>query len=252
MVSALRELRDAQPAGALHHQLRAGRRAVHHRADTGETEDDISHVGDPWLPQDELARVLAGESLLANVLTADDFGVWVTGIAPVCDARGHGRRGGHRRRARRRVARRRRCRATARTRWRPCCRRRPSASAAPRSRPSPTASPGSTTTATCTSASRRSSSAPGAATSKLSLLFCDCDHFKTYNDDLRPQGRRRRPGAHRPHHRGLQPARRPGGALRRRGVRARARRHRRGRGPRRGRAHPRRGRSLQRSPAASP
>ena len=56
--------------------------------DTGETEDDISHCGDPWLPEDELARVLAGESLSANVLTADDFGVWVSGIAPVRDAAG--------------------------------------------------------------------------------------------------------------------------------------------------------------------
>ena len=62
--------------------------------------------------------------------------------------------------------------------------------------------------------------------STLSLLFCDCDHFKVYNDSLRPQGRRRRPGAHRPHHRGLQPAHRSGRPLRRRGVRAGADRHR--------------------------
>ena len=56
--------------------------------DTGETEDEVSHCGDPWLPEDELARVLAGESLLANVLTADDFGVWVSGVAPLCDEKG--------------------------------------------------------------------------------------------------------------------------------------------------------------------
>ncbi len=32
--------------------------------------------------------MLAGESLLANVLNADHYGVWVSGIAPVRDARG--------------------------------------------------------------------------------------------------------------------------------------------------------------------
>jgi diguanylate cyclase (GGDEF)-like protein/excisionase family DNA binding protein len=53
--------------------------------DTGESENEISHCGDPWLAEDELARVLAQESTLANVLNADDFGVWVSGIAPVRD-----------------------------------------------------------------------------------------------------------------------------------------------------------------------
>jgi diguanylate cyclase (GGDEF)-like protein len=56
--------------------------------DTGETENEGSHCGDPWLPEDELTRVLVGEALVANVLNADDFGVWVSGIAPVCDAQG--------------------------------------------------------------------------------------------------------------------------------------------------------------------
>ncbi len=51
--------------------------------DTGESESEISHPGDPWLPHDELAAVLAGESLKGNVLNADDFGVWVSGIAPI-------------------------------------------------------------------------------------------------------------------------------------------------------------------------
>ena len=56
--------------------------------DTGDAEDEISHCGDPWLAEDELARVLAQESTLANVLNADDFGVWVSGIAPVRDGKG--------------------------------------------------------------------------------------------------------------------------------------------------------------------
>ena len=56
--------------------------------DSGETENEVSHCGDPWLPDDELIRVLAGQSLQANVLDADDFGVWVSGTVPVCDAQG--------------------------------------------------------------------------------------------------------------------------------------------------------------------
>ena len=88
MVSALRRLRDANPP------VRFITSFVLHGGecitvlDTGETEDDVSRCGDPWLPEDELSRVLAGESLLANVLNADDYGVWVSGIAPACDAQG--------------------------------------------------------------------------------------------------------------------------------------------------------------------
>jgi len=51
--------------------------------DTGETPGDASRIGDPWLPHDELAAVLAGKSLDANVLNADEFGVWVTCVAPI-------------------------------------------------------------------------------------------------------------------------------------------------------------------------
>jgi diguanylate cyclase (GGDEF)-like protein/excisionase family DNA binding protein len=88
MVSALHQLRDRNPSVrfitsfALH-----GEQCIT-VLDSGETEHDVSHVGDPYLPDDELGRVLAGEALLANVLTVDDFGVWVSGIAPVCDAEG--------------------------------------------------------------------------------------------------------------------------------------------------------------------
>jgi len=57
--------------------------------DTGESDHEASHVGDTWLPDDELARVLHGESLAANILDADDFGVWVSGIAPLRDAGGN-------------------------------------------------------------------------------------------------------------------------------------------------------------------
>ena len=56
--------------------------------DTGDTESDVSHLGDQWLAQDELAAVLAGERPRANVLNADDFGVWVTGTAPIVSGDG--------------------------------------------------------------------------------------------------------------------------------------------------------------------
>jgi len=88
MVGALRELRDSNPpvrfitSFAIH-----GEQCVT-VLDSGEAESDASRCGDPWLPEDELARVLAGKSLLANVLNADDYGVWVSGIAPVRDAGG--------------------------------------------------------------------------------------------------------------------------------------------------------------------
>jgi diguanylate cyclase (GGDEF)-like protein/excisionase family DNA binding protein len=88
MVSALRRLRDSHPpVHFVTSFAMAGDQCIT-VLDTGETESDVSHCGDPWLPEDELARVLAGESALANVLTADDFGVWVSGVAPLHDAQG--------------------------------------------------------------------------------------------------------------------------------------------------------------------
>jgi hypothetical protein len=88
MVGALRRLRDGNsPVRFVTSFAMVGYQCIT-VLDTGDTENEISHCGDPWLPEDELVRVLAGESLLANVLNADDFGVWVSGIAPVYDAQG--------------------------------------------------------------------------------------------------------------------------------------------------------------------
>ena len=61
MVAALRALPRRPPAGALRHDLRADGDQCITVLDTGETEDEVSHCGDPWLAEDELARVLAGE-----------------------------------------------------------------------------------------------------------------------------------------------------------------------------------------------
>jgi diguanylate cyclase (GGDEF)-like protein len=88
MVSALRRTRDAHPpVRFLATFAMVGDQCIT-VLDTAETEDEISHCGDPWLPEDELTHVLAGKTLSANVLTADDFGIWVLGVAPIHDAAG--------------------------------------------------------------------------------------------------------------------------------------------------------------------
>ena len=83
MVGALRELRDASPPVRYITTFALQGDTCIAVLDTGETPEDLSHVGDPWLPHDELAAVLAGEGLDANVLNADEFGVRVTCVAPV-------------------------------------------------------------------------------------------------------------------------------------------------------------------------
>ena len=88
MVARLRSLRDANPPVRFittFARCGDGYMAV---LDTGETPRDVSHIGDMWLPHDELAAVLDGRSVDANVLNADEFGVWVTCVAPVKAADG--------------------------------------------------------------------------------------------------------------------------------------------------------------------
>jgi diguanylate cyclase (GGDEF)-like protein len=87
-VAALRDFRDAHPPVrfATTFALIEGQCVT--VLDTGDSEDDVSHCGEPWLAEDQLARVLVHEERLANVLTADDFGVWVSGIAAIRDAKG--------------------------------------------------------------------------------------------------------------------------------------------------------------------
>ena len=219
--------------------------------DTGETENEVSHCGDPWLAEDELARVLAGESLLANVLTADDFGVWVSGVAPLRDEKGTV--------------------VAAVTVDAPAVEWLGQATAGERSR---------NLAAMLQSAAIRFSRAEvEAITDGLTGLYNHRYLHERLQEELeraerrdsnalaavlrlrplqdlqrhlRPQGRRCRLGAHRPHHRGLQPASRPGRPLRRRGVRARPHRHRRRGSAQRRRAHPcgRRGHERQGGTAA--
>jgi diguanylate cyclase (GGDEF)-like protein len=88
MVDALRTFRDAHPPLRFVTTFALVDERCITVLDTGENESDTSHCGDPWLAEDELARVLAQEKTVANVLNADDFGVWVSGIAPVRDEKG--------------------------------------------------------------------------------------------------------------------------------------------------------------------
>ena len=84
MVAALRDFRDQNPPVRFVTSFTMADERCISVLDTGEDESEVSHVGDLWLAQDVLAAVLAGGRSTANVLNADDYGVWVTGTAPLC------------------------------------------------------------------------------------------------------------------------------------------------------------------------
>jgi diguanylate cyclase (GGDEF)-like protein len=88
MVQALRAFRDEHPPVRFVTSFSHVGGDVISVLDTGETDTELSHVGDHWIAQDELAAVLSGGRSPANVLNADDYGVWVTGTAPICTADG--------------------------------------------------------------------------------------------------------------------------------------------------------------------
>ena len=83
MVAALRGFRDENPPIRFVTSFSMCDERCISVLDTGEKESELSHVGDHWLPQDVLAAELAGRPSTANVLNADDYGVWVTGTAPL-------------------------------------------------------------------------------------------------------------------------------------------------------------------------
>ena len=88
IVGALRELRDVSPPVRYITTYALRGATCITVLDTGVTPEDFSHVGDERLPHDELAAVLAGHSLDANVVNADELGVWVTCVAPLRTAEG--------------------------------------------------------------------------------------------------------------------------------------------------------------------
>jgi diguanylate cyclase (GGDEF)-like protein/excisionase family DNA binding protein len=84
----LREVRDANPPTRfLTTHAQVDKRFVI-GVDPEEDENEKSHLGDEIFVDDELLQVLAGERPQINVVFADEFGVWITGLAPIMDASG--------------------------------------------------------------------------------------------------------------------------------------------------------------------
>ncbi len=83
MVRALRGFRDAHPTTRFLTTFALVDGLCITVLDTGENEDEISHCGDQWFAGGEIAAILEDRDLEANVLYADEFGVWVTGVVPL-------------------------------------------------------------------------------------------------------------------------------------------------------------------------
>ena len=85
----LREVRDANPPTRfLTTHADINKRYVI-CVDPEEGQNELSHLGDEIFADDELPQVLAGRRPQVNTLFADEFGVWVTGLAPIRDSLGH-------------------------------------------------------------------------------------------------------------------------------------------------------------------
>jgi diguanylate cyclase (GGDEF)-like protein len=67
--------------------IRSGKKTVI-VCDSGEASSDKSHVGDEIVTNDEFVEVFEGRSLDATVLFVDQWGVWISGVAPLLDADG--------------------------------------------------------------------------------------------------------------------------------------------------------------------
>jgi diguanylate cyclase (GGDEF)-like protein len=86
--AVLREVRDANPPTRfLTTHAQVEKRFVI-GVDPEEDESEKSHLGDEIFVDDELSQVLAGKRPQVNAVFADEFGVWITGLAPILDAAG--------------------------------------------------------------------------------------------------------------------------------------------------------------------
>jgi len=84
----LREVRDANPPTRfLTTHMQVDERYVI-GVDPEEDEEERSHLGDEIFADDELPVVLAGGRPAVNTVFADEFGVWIAGLAPIRDADG--------------------------------------------------------------------------------------------------------------------------------------------------------------------
>ena len=86
-----RKLRDVCEASAPARYVtlfgRDGRKTIV-LGDSEAGSEDSPRLGDEVVTDDELLEVFAGRSLPANVLFVDQWGVWISGVAPVVDASG--------------------------------------------------------------------------------------------------------------------------------------------------------------------
>jgi diguanylate cyclase (GGDEF)-like protein/excisionase family DNA binding protein len=88
IAAVLREVRDANPPTRFlttHAQLE--KRYVI-GVDAEEVEADRSRLGAEIFADDELQQVLEGRQRQVNAVYADEFGVWITGLAPIRDDAG--------------------------------------------------------------------------------------------------------------------------------------------------------------------
>ncbi len=84
----LRDVRDANPPTRfLTTHARIDNKFVI-GVDPEEEESRKSHLGDEIFADDELPVILGGERPKANTVYADEYGVWITGLAPIRDMRG--------------------------------------------------------------------------------------------------------------------------------------------------------------------
>ncbi|HQG03988.1 MAG TPA: GAF domain-containing protein [Thermoleophilia bacterium] len=89
IAQVLREVRDANPPTRfLTTHCRLDRRYVI-AVDPEEDEGLRSHFGDEVFADDDLRLTLDGRVPDVNVLYADEYGVWVTGLAPIRDTEGN-------------------------------------------------------------------------------------------------------------------------------------------------------------------
>jgi len=88
IAQVLREVRDANPPTRfLTTQCRVDQRYII-AVDPEENDVTRSRLGDEIFTDDELPLVLEGRIPDVNILFADEFGVWVEGLAPIRDAEG--------------------------------------------------------------------------------------------------------------------------------------------------------------------
>ena len=88
VAATLREVRDAHPLARFLTTIVAGENGLAIAVDGEEEPSQHSPFGEPVLVDDELQAMFAGRELDINVVVVDEWGAWVSGVAPLRDASG--------------------------------------------------------------------------------------------------------------------------------------------------------------------